>query len=378
MRRCDVLVVGGGPAGSTCARELTRAGMDVVVLDRAGFPRDKPCAGWITPDVPEARGLDPADYARTATLQPIFGFETGAIGGPRVTTRFARPISYAIRRCEFDTWLLRRCGAEVREATPLGQFERAGGLWRTDAGVEAPMMVGAGGHFCPVARRFAGGARHAATVVAQEAEVRLQAPGACPVAPEVPELYFCRDLRGYGWCVRKDDCLNVGFGRVGGREAAHEARSFFEWLRLEGRVPAEFDGRWKGHAYRLRVRSAPCLVDDGVLLAGDAAGLAFPASGEGILPAVVSGLAAARAIVAAAPGFAKERLSAYELDLMTRLGRPGAGIAADGPAARIRAWVGCRLLAMPWFARRVLVPRWFLHMAGASPHLARERSSSAP
>src|SRR5690606_26023348 len=49
--RCDVLVVGGGPGGSSCARALVRAGLDVVVLDRRRFPRDKVCAGWITPPV---------------------------------------------------------------------------------------------------------------------------------------------------------------------------------------------------------------------------------------------------------------------------------------------------------------------------------------
>ena len=51
MERCDVLVVGGGPAGSSCARALHDAGLDVIVLDRAVFPRDKVCAGWITPQV---------------------------------------------------------------------------------------------------------------------------------------------------------------------------------------------------------------------------------------------------------------------------------------------------------------------------------------
>ena len=68
--RFDVIIVGGGPAGSSCARELVRAGLSVAVADRAAFPRDKPCAGWITPDVVTALGLDLADYARAHTLQP--------------------------------------------------------------------------------------------------------------------------------------------------------------------------------------------------------------------------------------------------------------------------------------------------------------------
>ena len=56
MVACDVLVAGGGPAGATCAGMLRRAGLDVVVMDRARFPRDKVCAGWITPQVIAALG----------------------------------------------------------------------------------------------------------------------------------------------------------------------------------------------------------------------------------------------------------------------------------------------------------------------------------
>ena len=62
MERCDVVVVGGGPAGSSCARTLHDAGLGVIVLDRAVFLRDKVCAGWITPQAIDELDLDPADY----------------------------------------------------------------------------------------------------------------------------------------------------------------------------------------------------------------------------------------------------------------------------------------------------------------------------
>ena len=75
MERCDVLIVGGGPAGSSAAWALRDAGLDVVVLDRREFPRDKTCAGWVTPQVVESLELDLADYARGGrTLQPLHGF----------------------------------------------------------------------------------------------------------------------------------------------------------------------------------------------------------------------------------------------------------------------------------------------------------------
>ena len=59
MRSCEVLIVGGGPAGATAAWKLRRAGKDVLVLDRERFPRLKLCAGWITPEVLQDRELDP-------------------------------------------------------------------------------------------------------------------------------------------------------------------------------------------------------------------------------------------------------------------------------------------------------------------------------
>src|SRR5947209_452583 len=136
MRRCDAVVVGGGPAGSTCAWALRRGGRDVVLIDRAAFPRDKVCAGWVTPAV-------------------------------------------------------------------IGALDLGGG--------------GGGG---PV-------------VAAQEFEVELQAGEAdsCAVRPEVPELYFAPDLKGYGWCFRKQGVVNVGYGRFGGEGLAAHVASFVGFLR---------------------------------------------------------------------------------------------------------------------------------------------------
>ncbi len=62
MQFHDVIIVGGGPAGSSCAWRLRRAGLDVVVWDRAAFPRDKVCAGWITPQAVDDLELDLDEY----------------------------------------------------------------------------------------------------------------------------------------------------------------------------------------------------------------------------------------------------------------------------------------------------------------------------
>lgn len=71
METCDAVIVGGGPAGSTCAWRLRQAGLQVTVLDKAVFPRDKVCAGWITPQVVDELHIDPREYREGRTFQAI-------------------------------------------------------------------------------------------------------------------------------------------------------------------------------------------------------------------------------------------------------------------------------------------------------------------
>ena len=97
MMTCDALIVGGGPAGSTCAWQLRQAGLDVIVADAAAFPRDKLCAGWITPQVMTALGLDAEAYARGRTFQPITGFRVGLVDGHDETrVAYDSPASFGV------------------------------------------------------------------------------------------------------------------------------------------------------------------------------------------------------------------------------------------------------------------------------------------
>src|SRR5204862_2424285 len=79
MEFFDAIIVGGGPAGSTCAWALRRAGLKVCVADRAVFPRDKVCAGWITPPVIDALELDVEEYRQGRVFQPITAFRTSVL-----------------------------------------------------------------------------------------------------------------------------------------------------------------------------------------------------------------------------------------------------------------------------------------------------------
>ncbi|MDJ0849523.1 MAG: NAD(P)/FAD-dependent oxidoreductase [Myxococcota bacterium] len=366
MERCDVLIVGGGPAGSSCAWGLRDAGLDVAVFDRKRFPRDKICAGWVTPQVLSALELDPNDYRKGRVMQPITGFAVERAGDEQTRVDYGEVVSWGIRRCEFDHALLERCGARLHLGRPLVDLRREAGRWVLNGELSARVLVGAGGHFCPVARHLGvrPGESEPTTVVAREVEFELtpEQQRECPAAPELPELIFEADLRGYGWVVRKGDWLNVGLGRQDQQAFPGQVQRFLAWLAANGRIPHGTPRGLKGHAYLLYAEAPRPLTRDGVLLLGDAAGLAYGRSGEGIRPAVESGLLAARALREnASPEGAGQ---AYEVSMLERfgprIGRPQPGLTRWIP----RRWRGAaagRLLATPWFARNVVVSSWFLH-----------------
>jgi flavin-dependent dehydrogenase len=330
----------------------------VIVVDAARFPRQKVCAGWVTPRVFHALRLDPEEYRATGlVLQDVRGFKTGIVGGRHtVATAYDDVVSYAIRRVEFDDYLLRRARVRVADGTRVTSIRRQPGEWVINDTIAAKMLVGAGGHFCPVSRLLnppSPDDRDRDVVVARELEAPVdgEARGVDGLAPE---LFFSRDLNGYGWCVRKHGYVNIGFGRRGSREFQRHVTEFADWLRTSASLPPSvLDWHtWKGHAYRLRV-SRRRISGAGVLLAGDAAGLAWPESGEGIAPAVESGIAAARVIVAA--GSEEEANARRVYDSLTL--PPAAGWNMPVPAAISRT-----LLHVPAVARLAL-DRWFLRLA---------------
>jgi geranylgeranyl reductase family protein len=362
MVRCDALIVGGGPAGSTCARVLRRAGWQVLVMDRARFPRDKVCAGWVTPGVFRLLDLEPAEYRATGlTIQDITGFRTSVMGDPAIETRYKRTISYAIRRCEFDAFLLTRSGADVLHETPLESLQHRGGEWVANGAITAPVVIGAGGHFCPVARHLRGDADDAQPVVAKEAEFKVA--GGTNVIPDVPELFFCRDLEGYAWCVRKGEYLNIGIGRRDNSDFNAHVRDFMEFLRQSGKAVSAADVRWRGHAYLAAGTGPRPLVADGMLVIGDAAGLAYPESGEGIKPAVESGRLAAETLVAAGGRVTGDALRPYAAELRRRY---PAARRAPKRLERAITTIGRALLKSPAFTRHVVINRWFLRQTTGS------------
>lgn len=362
---CDVLVVGGGPAGSTCAGKLRLAGMDVLLLDIKPFPRHKPCAGWITPGVLALAGIDPEEYRQGRVLQDICNFRVGLIKGETKTVSYGATVSYGIRRSEFDQYLLERSQVRNLLGEPVTTLERNKDGWIVNSRIRARLLVGAGGHFCPVARLLGAAIGKEEIVVGQAAEFAMsrEEERLCRTQPDTPALFFCQDMKGYGWLFRKGKYLNVGLGRIDSCSLTSHSKEFCSFLKQSSELSNDFCCRFKGHAYRLYDRRARrSCVGDRVLLVGDAAGTAYPQSGEGILPAIESALLAAETILTANGDYRRDTLDTYRLRLAQRYSSLHARIPALPVYSEAVRFLGSKLLSSSWFLRNVLLDSWFLHL----------------
>jgi len=383
MKQVDVLIVGGGPAGSTLAWALRHSGLTIAILDKQKFPRDKVCAGWVTPAVMEELQIDLHDYARGRTLQPISGFRVSQLGKKQVETLYQdNPVSYGIRRCEFDDYLLQRSGAELLLGQTFKSLQRQDDAWLVNDDIKASLVVGAGGHFCPVARAVGARlGRHEQVVAAQEIEFQMTPAQQreCQVDEQVPELFFTPDLTGYGWVFRKGDFLNIGLGREDNHKLSEHVQAFCHYLKQQGKIPLDTPEKFHGHAYLLYPHALRDVIKDGLLLIGDAAGLAYPQSGEGIRPAVESALLAAEVIRSCHGDFSQSKLRPYFERLVARFGQrqPKAGLLERLPLGFRQVLAG-QLMQTHWFTRHIVMDRWFLHsqQAPLASEVTRESSSA--
>ena len=364
MSSFDVLIVGGGPAGSTLALCLKHSGLKIGIVDKQSFPRQKICAGWVTPEVMKLLGIDLYDYADGRVLQAISGFRIGMLGQKQVESHYdGEPVSYGILRVEFDDYLLQRCGAELILNEAFEAMEKTEDGWCVNGKYQAKLVVGAGGHYCPVARAIGAKGVSELAVVAQEVEFEMspEQKQHCPVKPEVPELFFTPDLKGYGWVFRKGDYLNIGLGREDKNRLPGHVKAFCQYLEQQGRIPAGISSKYKGHAYLLYNHAKRAMLSDNVMLIGDSVGLAHPQSGEGIRPAVESAVIAAEAILSADRKYSSANLQPYQVKMIERFGQRQAkpGLMEKLPAP-IKRFFASLLMKTHWFTTRTVTNRWFL------------------
>lgn len=292
MQAVDAIVVGGGPAGSTAAWKLRQAGLDVLVLDRAEFPRTKLCAGWVTPEALADLALVCDDYPAS-----FMTFDQLHLHWKALTVR-PRSRQHSIRRVEFDDFLLRRSGATVRQHK-VREIRRGGDDYVIDDQYRCKYLIGAGGTACPVYRTLFH-ERNPRSSLLQTATYEQEF--AYDWDSDECHLWFFDDgLPGYAWYVPKaEGYVNVGLGGMAAqlkRKGGHVKtywQKFVTRLKRRGLVDhARYDP--SGYSYYLR-DDVDVVSDRNAFIVGDAVGLATRDMCEGIGPAVKSGLLAAEAI----------------------------------------------------------------------------------
>jgi len=291
----QVLIIGGGPAGAAAAHTLARHGVDVAVIDKAAFPRDKLCGGLLTlrsRKIYQRIFASSWDDVVSHTAHGVKFLHQGRVLSEVVDHR---DLCFT-RRLDFDQHLLDQAiarGACTYLDDAVVAIDFAAKTCRLESGREIgyDTLIGADGVNSLVARSLFGRAFNPRTVAfALEMEVDR---GRHAAELRDPEIHFGVVRWGYAWVFPKRDTLTVGVGGLHARNP--ELKSTFSAF-LRERFGALPEGRIKGHHLPFGdYRKVPGRGD--VLLCGDAAGLVDPITGEGIAYAMLSGLYAAESII---------------------------------------------------------------------------------
>ena len=315
MIHTDVIVVGGGPAGTACAWRLKQHNMDCLIIDQHSFPRLKLCAGWITPEVLKDLDLDPGDYPHSLTKFPALHISIRGVKFRLPTTQ------YAIRRYEFDDWLLRRADVPFHVHT-VRDISQTDSGYIVDGAFFGRFLVGAGGTHCPVFRNLFKPARPRSK---ESLIVSLEEEFPYTYTDERCQLWFMENrLPGYAWYVPKiNGYVNVGIGGKAEQLIAKGESIKGHWENLVAKLDRLGLVRGRafkpgGHSYYLRQEYLDVRKGNAFVV-GDAAGLATLEMGEGIGPAVRSGLLAADAIIRGG-SYSVKSIPKYSLGSLIRLG----------------------------------------------------------
>lgn len=312
--RSEVIVVGAGPAGSTVARELSARGIPVVMLDKAVFPRDKPCGGAVSTRCRHGIGIDLSPVIERTIDEARITLNQRQ--GSELNRTSSEPFGYLTQRSRLDALLTEKAteaGVVFRQRTRISTVERGGDTITVRASGQVfhgRVLVAADGANGVTASMAGIELPDHNNSVALEGNVRPRGG--------VPEKWdraigidFGAIEGGYGWIFPKGDHLNIGVG--GYKHVGPRLRTALRSLvRFWGHDPEALWGV-RGHHLPWRRETSP-LMDGNVLLVGDAAGLLDPLTGEGILAAVRSAQLAAAAI-AVYLGGENTTLEAYAKDV---------------------------------------------------------------
>ena len=302
MRTRDVVIIGAGPGGSAAAHALSSSGVDVLLLDRAEFPRDKTCGDGLTPRA--LRALERMGVLHQVAAQACH-VESYHVVAPNGRSTSARQAGLVLPRLELDDILLRhamRSGAQFQGRVTVTHVEptRSGVRIHADGGrvLEARLAIIATGAATAVPRRSGILQRQPRAMLAVRAYFE-------DLPHEVPRAFQLRfdeaPSPGYGWVFPTGaHSANVGVAYLPGRWRGTSAQAFDRFIRgtamarmLKG---ARHARGVKGYPIRVDCFRAPASAPN-MLLVGEAAGLVNPLTGEGIDFALESGLLAGEHVI---------------------------------------------------------------------------------
>ena len=337
----DVVVVGAGPAGSTVAHLLAREGVSVLALDRATFPRDKPCGGGLTGravrQLPCA--VDPVVEDRIELVDVRLNFRS------RFERRARRPVALMTQRRRLDAFLADRAaeaGADVRDNTKVTEVrERA--VVADGREIDAKAIVVADG---------ANGARARDLGLGSEVVHGVALEGNAPYPSDRYRSRMVLELGtihgGYAWVFPKGDHVNVGVGGL--QDEGPRLREHLDQLCAEHAIDPDTLTEVRGHRLPMR-RPGNRIAHGSVALVGDSAGLVDPFSGDGMYEAFVSARLATAAILDLLAGETRD-LEGYGTAVERTLGPlTAAGWGAKAALDRFpRATFACARLPITWRA----------------------------
>ncbi len=293
MQVFDTIVVGAGPAGATTAYRVAASGGSVLLLDRATFPRDKPCGGGVTG---RAARLIPFP------IDPVVEDEVSCVElrlayGRTFKREGEEPLVFMTQRKRLDQFLVEQAvdaGAEFRDGTKVTHVDQGddGVLVRTtDEEYRGRTIVGADG---------VNGVASRLLVLGGNRTVGIAVEGNVPHDRIDAERYRHRLILelgtvpgGYGWVFPKGDHVNVGVGGWG-KQAPNLRVALDELCTAHGLSREDLED-FRGHRLPLREPTS-VLARDRAAVVGDAAGLVDPVTGDGMFEGFLSAKFAAEAV----------------------------------------------------------------------------------